>query len=78
MWAAHLCRLNSYPLRARRITWIKTKREGVYVKSGRSGALGLSCKASKCSDARTGDLGVLITHETTSMLIGDAGSTHPG
>ncbi len=30
---------NSYPLRPRRVTWIQTIREGVYVKSGRSGAL---------------------------------------
>ncbi len=27
------------PLASRRVTWIKTKREGVYVKSGRSDAL---------------------------------------
>ncbi len=47
------------------INWIKTKR-GRGVKSGRSGArkqgkLGLSCKANKCSDAGTGDPGVLPT-----------------
>ncbi len=42
-------------------------------------ALGLSCKANKCSDAGTGDLGVLTTHETSPwLLLGDAGSTHPG
>ncbi len=40
--------LNFYPLRPRRVTWIKTEREGV--KSGRFGVhkpgkLGLSCKA---------------------------------
>ncbi len=62
----HLYRSNSYALRPRRVTWVKTKREGV--KSGHSGAfkpdkLGLSCKANKCSDAGTGDLGVLLTHE---------------
>ncbi len=28
---------------------------------------GLSCKATKCSDAGTGDLGVLTTHETLPM-----------
>ncbi len=52
------------------------------VKSGRSGAhkpdrLGLSCKVKKCSDAGTGNLGVLGTHET-SPCFGDAGSTCPG
>ncbi len=57
--------INVYPLCPRRVTWIKTKREGV--KSERSGApkpdkLGMNCKAHKCSDARTGDLGVLHTH----------------
>ncbi len=37
--STHLCQSNSCPLRPRhRVTWIKTKREGVYVKSGRSGA----------------------------------------
>ncbi len=40
----------------------------------RSGALkrerlGLSCKANKCSDAGTGDLGVLPTHETSLMKV---------
>ncbi len=48
---------------------LKLKRGGG-VKSGRSGALkpdklGLSCKAHNCSDAGTGDLGVLTTHETS-------------
>ncbi len=58
------------------------------MKGGRSGVLkpdrlGLSCKASKCSDTGTRDLGVLTTHETslieltTSVLIGDACSTRP-
>ncbi len=38
--------------------------------------LGLSCKANKCSDARTGDLGVLTAHETsTCFSLGDVGST---
>ncbi len=42
------------------------------MKSGRSGALklgkfGLSCKAHKCNDAGTRDLGVLLTHETTPI-----------
>ncbi len=51
------------------------------MKSGRSGAhkpdkLGLSCNANKCSDAGTGDLGVLRTHGTSPCL-GDAGSTRP-
>ncbi len=41
--------------------------------------LGLSCKASKCSDAGTGDLGVLTTHETSPCFsLGDDGSTRPG
>ncbi len=44
------------------------------VKSGRSGTLklgklGLSCKANKCGDAGTGDLGVLTTHETLAELL---------
>ncbi len=48
------------------------------MKSGRSGALkpgklGLDCNANKRSDAGTGDLGVLPTHETSPWL-GDAGS----
>ncbi len=52
----------------------------VCVKSGRSGArkpdnLGLSCKATKCSDAGTGDLGVLTTHEISPWFsLGDAAS----
>ncbi len=42
------------------------------MKSGRSGALkpdrlGLSCKAINCSDAGTGDLSVLPTHDIRSM-----------
>ncbi len=51
------------------------------VKSGRSGAhkldmLGLSCKANKCSDAGTGDLGVLTIHEASPWFsLGDAGSS---
>ncbi len=74
--SAHLCRSNSYPLRPRRITWIKMKGGGG--KSGFSGALkpdrlGLSCKANKCSDVGTGDLGVLTTHETSPWFsLGDA------
>ncbi len=49
------------------------------MKSGHSSALkpdrlGLRCKANKCSDAGTGDLGVLRTHETSSFL-GDAGTS---
>ncbi len=54
------------------------------MKSGRSGALkpgrlGLSCKANKCSDAGTGDLGMLTTHETAPWFpLGDAGSTRLG
>ncbi len=43
------------------------------MKSGCSGALksdrlGLSCKANKCSNAGTGDLGVLTTHETSKWF----------
>ncbi len=43
------------------------------MKSGCSGALkpdrlGLSCKANNCSDAWTGELGVLTTHETSPWL----------
>ncbi len=33
----------------------------------RPGKLGVSCKANKFSDAGTGDLGVLPTHETPLM-----------
>ncbi len=54
------------------------------MKSGRSGSqigqaqLGLSCKAIKCSDAGTGDLGVLTAHaKITNGPIGDAHSTRP-
>ncbi len=55
--STHLCQSNSHPLRPRRVTWAKTKRdEGV--KSGCSGALipsklGLSCKANEYSDYST-------------------------
>ncbi len=57
------CRANSYTLYPRRVTSIKTKREGV--KSGTSVAqkpsgLGFSCK---CTDAGTVDLGILTNHE---------------
>ncbi len=38
--------------------------------------LGLSCKASKYSDAGTGDLGVLTTHEISSMNIATRRTTH--
>ncbi len=70
--SAHLGRSNSYPLRPRRVTWVKTKREGV--KSGRSsalepGKLGMSCKANKCSDVETGELGMLPIHETSILLV---------
>ncbi len=45
------------------------------MKSGRSGAhrpgkLGLSCKANKCSDAGTGDFGVLPAREISPMKMG--------
>ncbi len=41
--------------------------------------LGLSCKATKCSDAGTGDLGVLTAHETSPWFSpGDASSTQSG
>ncbi len=57
--SAHCCRSNSNPLRPRCVTWVQTKREGVHVKSGRSGALkpdrlGLSYEAPKYSDDGTG------------------------
>ncbi len=56
-------------LRPRRVPQIKTERGGV--NNGR--------KANKCSDAGTGDLGVLPTHETLPWVyLGDAGSTRPG
>ncbi len=68
VYSAHLCRSNAYPLRPRRVTWIKTKRKGVKNEcSGthKLGRLGLSCNSNKCSDAGTRDLGL-------------AGSTRPG
>ncbi len=78
--SAHLCRANSNPLRPRRrVTWIKTKMEGVesgHYNAHRPSKLGLSCKANKCSDAGTGDLGVLTANETSPCL-GDAGSSRP-
>ncbi len=54
------------------------------MKSGYSGTLkldrfGLNCKANKCSDAGTGDPGMLIIDETSPWFsVGDAGSTRPG
>ncbi len=80
--SAHLCRLNSYPLRPRRVTWIKTKR--VSLKGECSGALqldwlGLRCKANKCSDTGAGDLGVLNIYEASPCFsLGEAGSTRHG
>ncbi len=65
MRSAHLCRSNSYPLRPRRVTWIKTKRGAL---SNRVCKVGLNCKANKCSDAGTGDLDVLATRETSPCL----------
>ncbi len=53
------------------------------MKSRRSSALksdriGLSNKANKCSNAGTGDLGVLTIHETSPWFsLGDEGSTRP-
>ncbi len=42
----------------------------------RASLLGLSCKANICSDAGTGDLGVLTTHETSPCFsLSDAGSS---
>ncbi len=42
----------------------------------KSGKIGSSCKANKCSDAGTGDLGVLPTHEASLWFsFGDAGSS---
>ncbi len=52
--------------------------KGGCVKSGSAGALksdrpGLSCKANKCIDNGTGDLGVLATRETSPWFsLGDA------
>ncbi len=43
------------------------------------GRLGLSCKANKCSDYGTGNLGVLNAHEKSPWFsLGDAGSNHLG
>ncbi len=81
VYSAHLqIKLLSFASPSRRLD--KNQQEGV--KNGRSGAikpdrLDLSCKANKCSDAGTGDLGVLTTHETSPWFsLGDAGSTRPG
>ncbi len=74
-----VCRSNSYPLRPRRVTWIQTKREGVYkLRRSQTGHAqsGLSCKAPKCSDTGTGALGVLITHETSLMQATITRTTH--
>ncbi len=38
--------------------------------------IGLSCKASKCNNAGTGALGVLITHETSLMQATITRTTH--
>ncbi len=48
------------------------KKDGMHVKSGRSGTLkpgtlGLEFKATKCSHAGAGDLGVLTTYKTSFM-----------
>ncbi len=61
------------------VTWIKTKREGgvksVYSCAFKPERLDLSCKANKCRDAGTVDLGELTTHETLPCFdLGDAGS----
>ncbi len=42
----------------------------------RQAQLGLSCKANKCIDTGTGDLGVLTTHETSPMEMTKIPSTH--
>ncbi len=80
--SAHLPRPISYPLLPRRVTWIKTKTEGVknvYLEALRPGRLGLRCKANKCREAGTGDLGVLTSRETSQdFSFGDAGSTQTG
>ncbi len=69
-----------------RVTWIKTKRQGVVCEertlrrsqAGRA-YLGSSYKATKCNDTGTGDLSVLNTHETSPCFsLGDAGATHLG
>ncbi len=59
------------------------QREGVKIEramnSNRARQLGLSCKASKCSDAGTGrggEVGVLTSLETPSVEM-VAGSTRP-
>ncbi len=54
------------------VPWIKA--QGEDVNSGRPGAhkpdkIGLSCKANKCSDAGTGDLGVLSIREISPWLV---------
>ncbi len=79
--SAHFYRPNSFPMRPRNVTWIEIKREGV--KSGCSDALKpdrlvLSCKDNKCSNAETGDRGVLTSHEILPYIsICDADSTRP-
>ncbi len=72
VYSAHLCRSKTYPLRPRhRVTWIKTKREGV--KNRCAGAL------KPGSDVGAGDLGVQTTPETSPWFpLGGTNSTHPG
>ncbi len=70
-------------LRPHRVTGIQTKMEGVRVcekwtlRHSQTGQaqLGLNCKASKCGDCGTGDLGVLPTHETSLMKMTPTRST---
>ncbi len=67
-WCSHHTSADQTPTPC--VPWVKTKMEGV--KSGSSGPhkpgkLGLSYKTNKCSDAGTGDLGVLPTHETSPI-----------
>ncbi len=66
-----LCRLSSYPLRPRRLTWIKTKRESVksgYFRVLSPNRIDLSCKTNKCSVAGTGNIAVLTFRDTTMFL----------
>ncbi len=79
--SAHPYRENSYPFLSRQVTWIKIKREGV--KSGRSSSLktdklGLNCKTNRRIDAGTWDLGVLISHETSSTKMVIPAQPAPG
>ncbi len=58
------CQANSYALRPRHVTGIKTKTESVKLDK-----LGLGFITDKCNDAETGDLGVIATHKASLINV---------